>query len=150
MCCCSSKQLHYWHFWPFVYPSPVSSIALVLGVVPELCLCRDLELDCDGAHLQDIPVVAMNVTMMWVENNPCFSSILSNSSNVQKDSHQQRLLSQLARIFVADICHFKHHLPLWIPVIATTWKVKSENYCLRHGTQRTQICWTILWEQRWW
>uniref|UniRef100_A0AAX7T446 G-protein coupled receptors family 1 profile domain-containing protein n=1 Tax=Astatotilapia calliptera TaxID=8154 RepID=A0AAX7T446_ASTCA len=37
----------------------------LLGVVPELCLCRDLELDCDGAHLQDIPVVAMNVTMIY-------------------------------------------------------------------------------------
>ncbi|XP_006798988.1 relaxin receptor 1 [Neolamprologus brichardi] len=41
----------------------------LLGVVPELCLCRDLELDCDGAHLQDIPVVAMNVTMMSLQRN---------------------------------------------------------------------------------
>ena len=47
---------------------PLSSLPPVLGVVPELCQCRDLELDCDGARLQDIPVVAMNVTMMWVEN----------------------------------------------------------------------------------
>lgn len=36
----------------------------VLGVIPELCQCRDLELDCDGTQLQDIPAVAMNVTMM--------------------------------------------------------------------------------------
>lgn len=36
----------------------------VLGAIPELCLCRDLELDCDGGQLPDIPVVAVNVTMM--------------------------------------------------------------------------------------
>lgn len=42
----------------------------VLGLIPELCQCRDLELDCDGAQLQDIPAVAVNVTMMWVENKP--------------------------------------------------------------------------------
>lgn len=36
----------------------------VLGVVPELCQCRDLELDCDDAQLGVIPVVAINVTMM--------------------------------------------------------------------------------------
>uniref|UniRef100_A0A669C7W3 Relaxin family peptide receptor 1 n=1 Tax=Oreochromis niloticus TaxID=8128 RepID=A0A669C7W3_ORENI len=41
----------------------------LLGVVPELCQCRDLELDCDGAHFQDIPVVAMNVTMMSLQRN---------------------------------------------------------------------------------
>lgn len=43
-------------------PSPV------LGAVPELCLCQDLELDCDGGQLPDVPVVAVNVTMMWVRN----------------------------------------------------------------------------------
>lgn len=36
----------------------------VLGAIPERCLCRDLELDCDGGQLPDIPVVAINVTMM--------------------------------------------------------------------------------------
>ena len=40
----------------------------VLGAIPERCLCRDLELDCDGGQLPDIPVVAINVTMMWVRN----------------------------------------------------------------------------------
>uniref|UniRef100_A0A3B4T6G5 Relaxin family peptide receptor 1 n=1 Tax=Seriola dumerili TaxID=41447 RepID=A0A3B4T6G5_SERDU len=41
----------------------------LLGVVPELCQCRDLELDCDSTQLQDIPVVAMNVTMMSLQRN---------------------------------------------------------------------------------
>lgn len=39
----------------------------VLGVVPELCQCQDLELVCDDAQLQDVPAVAVNVTMMWVK-----------------------------------------------------------------------------------
>ncbi|XP_074530331.1 relaxin receptor 1 [Halichoeres trimaculatus] len=41
----------------------------LLGVFPELCLCRDLELDCDGAQLGDVPVVAVNVTMMSLQRN---------------------------------------------------------------------------------
>lgn len=53
-------------------PSPV------LGTVPEFCLCRDLELDCDRAQLPDIPLVAVNVTMMWVRN--LFFSFLSTIS----------------------------------------------------------------------
>lgn len=56
-----------WLMCPLMSPSP--SVSPVLGVVPELCQCRDLELDCDSTQLQDIPVVAINVTMMWVENN---------------------------------------------------------------------------------
>uniref|UniRef100_A0A674P3P4 Relaxin family peptide receptor 1 n=1 Tax=Takifugu rubripes TaxID=31033 RepID=A0A674P3P4_TAKRU len=44
-------------------PSPV------LGTVPEFCLCRDLELDCDRAQLPDIPLVAVNVTMMYLQHN---------------------------------------------------------------------------------
>lgn len=74
-----------WHvLW---CPFPLSSIPPVLGVVPELCQCRDLELDCDGAQLEDIPVVAINVTMMWVENTPLFFfSISSVSSNPQEVS----------------------------------------------------------------
>nr|XP_046262718.1 relaxin receptor 1 isoform X2 [Scatophagus argus] len=45
-----------------------SNICL-LGVVPELCQCRDLELDCDSTQLRDIPVVAINVTMMSLQRN---------------------------------------------------------------------------------
>ncbi|KAA8588635.1 hypothetical protein FQN60_009980 [Etheostoma spectabile] len=45
------------------------SISPVLGAVPELCQCRDLELDCDSTQLQDIPVVAINVTMMSLQRN---------------------------------------------------------------------------------
>ncbi|TNN42279.1 Relaxin receptor 1 [Liparis tanakae] len=41
-----------------------AAFARMLGAIPELCQCRDLELDCDGAQLQDIPVVAVNVTMI--------------------------------------------------------------------------------------
>ncbi|XP_068181653.1 relaxin receptor 1 [Antennarius striatus] len=41
----------------------------LLGLVPDLCQCRDLELDCDNAQLQDIPAVAMNVTMMSLKRN---------------------------------------------------------------------------------
>ncbi|PWA18740.1 hypothetical protein CCH79_00005552, partial [Gambusia affinis] len=45
-----------------------SNICL-LGVVPELCQCRDLELDCDSAQLREIPVVAINVTVMSLQRN---------------------------------------------------------------------------------
>uniref|UniRef100_A0A3Q3FIL0 Relaxin family peptide receptor 1 n=1 Tax=Kryptolebias marmoratus TaxID=37003 RepID=A0A3Q3FIL0_KRYMA len=41
---------------------------ICLGVVPEFCQCRDLELDCDDAQLGDIPVVAVNVTMSLQRN----------------------------------------------------------------------------------
>ncbi|KAM8847754.1 relaxin receptor 1 [Synchiropus picturatus] len=41
----------------------------LLGPIPELCECRDLELDCDGAQLQDVPMVALNVTMMSLQRN---------------------------------------------------------------------------------
>ncbi|XP_077388745.1 relaxin receptor 1 isoform X2 [Festucalex cinctus] len=41
----------------------------LLGLIPDLCQCRDLELDCDGAQLRDVPVVAVNVTMMSLQRN---------------------------------------------------------------------------------
>uniref|UniRef100_A0A674MM48 Relaxin family peptide receptor 1 n=1 Tax=Takifugu rubripes TaxID=31033 RepID=A0A674MM48_TAKRU len=55
LCQCPLTGLH--------IPSPV------LGTVPEFCLCRDLELDCDRAQLPDIPLVAVNVTMMYLQHN---------------------------------------------------------------------------------
>ncbi|KAI1883670.1 hypothetical protein AGOR_G00233950 [Albula goreensis] len=41
----------------------------LLGTVPDKCLCRDLELDCDDAQLQAIPAVSTNVTMMSLQRN---------------------------------------------------------------------------------
>ncbi|XP_030048089.1 relaxin receptor 1 [Microcaecilia unicolor] len=40
-----------------------------IGSVPVYCLCRGLELDCDGAKLQTVPSVASNVTMMSLRRN---------------------------------------------------------------------------------
>ncbi|KAL6479832.1 hypothetical protein MHYP_G00108650 [Metynnis hypsauchen] len=45
------------------------SNACLLGFVPAECQCRDLELDCDGAHFKDIPTVSINVTMMSLQRN---------------------------------------------------------------------------------
>ncbi|KAM3866973.1 relaxin receptor 1 [Diretmus argenteus] len=46
-----------------------TSNTCLLGIVPELCQCRDLELDCNDAQLQDVPAVAVNVTMMSLQRN---------------------------------------------------------------------------------
>uniref|UniRef100_A0A672I1Q5 Relaxin family peptide receptor 1 n=1 Tax=Salarias fasciatus TaxID=181472 RepID=A0A672I1Q5_SALFA len=51
------------------YNAGAKSNVCLLGAVPDLCQCRDLELDCDGAQLQDVPVVAVNVTMMSLQRN---------------------------------------------------------------------------------
>ncbi|XP_041917997.1 relaxin receptor 1 [Alosa sapidissima] len=45
------------------------SNACLLGLVPDQCLCRDLELDCDGANFKDVPSVSVNVTMMSLQRN---------------------------------------------------------------------------------
>ncbi|XP_067313313.1 relaxin receptor 1 [Pseudorasbora parva] len=45
------------------------STACLLGTVPAECQCRDLELDCDGAHFKDVPTVSINVTMMSLQRN---------------------------------------------------------------------------------
>ncbi|XP_057706212.1 relaxin receptor 1 isoform X2 [Corythoichthys intestinalis] len=45
------------------------STACLLGLIPELCQCEDLELDCDAAQLHDIPVVAVNITKMSLQRN---------------------------------------------------------------------------------
>lgn len=47
-----------------IISSSFYSFLLVLGFVPAECQCRDLELDCNGAHLKDVPAVSTNVTMM--------------------------------------------------------------------------------------
>ncbi|XP_064191442.1 relaxin receptor 1 [Anguilla rostrata] len=41
----------------------------LLGAVPDSCLCRGLELDCDGALLRSVPTVSTNVTMMSLQRN---------------------------------------------------------------------------------
>ncbi|XP_035600506.1 relaxin receptor 1 isoform X4 [Oncorhynchus keta] len=41
----------------------------LLVAVPELCQCRDLELDCDGAQFHHVPAVSVNVTMMSLQRN---------------------------------------------------------------------------------
>ncbi|KAJ4946541.1 hypothetical protein JOQ06_024206, partial [Pogonophryne albipinna] len=51
------------------YNTGTKSHMCLLGVVPELCKCRDLELDCDGTQLRDIPAVAVNVTMIYLQYN---------------------------------------------------------------------------------
>uniref|UniRef100_A0A8C5DQW5 G-protein coupled receptors family 1 profile domain-containing protein n=1 Tax=Gouania willdenowi TaxID=441366 RepID=A0A8C5DQW5_GOUWI len=64
--------------WPHLFDKffgmPSSNVGTksnvcLLGAVPELCQCRDLELDCDDARLQDIPAVTINVTMMSLQRN---------------------------------------------------------------------------------
>uniref|UniRef100_A0A4W6FDI9 Relaxin family peptide receptor 1 n=1 Tax=Lates calcarifer TaxID=8187 RepID=A0A4W6FDI9_LATCA len=54
------------------YNTGTKSNVCLLGAVPELCQCRDLELDCDSTQLQDIPVVAMNAKGLL--NFPLFLS----------------------------------------------------------------------------
>ncbi|XP_056417779.1 relaxin receptor 1 isoform X4 [Hyla sarda] len=41
----------------------------LLGEVPAQCLCRELELDCDGAKLRSVPSVSSNVTMLSLQHN---------------------------------------------------------------------------------
>ncbi|KAM4807683.1 relaxin receptor 1 [Rhinophrynus dorsalis] len=41
----------------------------LLGSVPEQCLCRGLEVDCDGAKLRTVPSVSPNVTIMSLQDN---------------------------------------------------------------------------------
>ncbi|KAK1904212.1 Electron transfer flavoprotein-ubiquinone oxidoreductase mitochondrial [Dissostichus eleginoides] len=66
------------------YNTGTKSHMCLLGVFPELCKCRDLELDCDGAQLRDIPAVAVNVTMMYLSYN----SISILKPGVFKDLHK--------------------------------------------------------------
>ncbi|KAF0040041.1 hypothetical protein F2P81_008276 [Scophthalmus maximus] len=63
-----------------------SNICL-LGVVPELCQCRELELDCGSAQLRDVPAVAVNVTMMSLQRNRLHKlreNTFSNYQSLQK------------------------------------------------------------------
>ncbi|XP_040608552.1 relaxin receptor 1 isoform X1 [Mesocricetus auratus] len=50
-------------------PLAVKSSECLVGSVPMHCLCRDLELDCDGANLRAVPSVSSNVTVMSLKRN---------------------------------------------------------------------------------
>ncbi|XP_029115123.1 relaxin receptor 1 [Scleropages formosus] len=59
----------------------------LLGAVPDECLCRGLELDCDNALLRVVPSVSTNVTMMSLQRNrlrKLSADIFYNYSNLQK------------------------------------------------------------------
>uniref|UniRef100_A0AAY4DEU5 G-protein coupled receptors family 1 profile domain-containing protein n=1 Tax=Denticeps clupeoides TaxID=299321 RepID=A0AAY4DEU5_9TELE len=47
------------------YDVVTKSSMCLLGSVPEPCLCRDLELDCDGAHFKDVPTVSINLFALF-------------------------------------------------------------------------------------
>ncbi|XP_016830027.1 relaxin receptor 1 isoform X3 [Cricetulus griseus] len=50
-------------------PWVAKSSECLVGSVPMPCLCRDLELDCDGANLRAVPSVSSNVTVMSLQWN---------------------------------------------------------------------------------
>ncbi|XP_033016550.1 relaxin receptor 1 [Lacerta agilis] len=53
----------------FQYSLDLETDECLVGSVPIECLCRGLELDCDGAGLLVIPSVSSNVTMMSLQGN---------------------------------------------------------------------------------
>lgn len=92
----------------FCIPSPV------LGAIPERCLCRDLELDCDGGQLPEIPVVAVNVTMMWVRNL-CFVFLQYPEAEAASSSSGltlQRTSVKASKHFIKD--RVKWHRGDWV------------------------------------
>ncbi|KAL1778354.1 relaxin receptor 1 isoform X1 [Sigmodon hispidus] len=50
-------------------PSKAETSKCLVGSVPMHCLCRDLELACDGANLRAVPSVPSNVTLMSLQRN---------------------------------------------------------------------------------
>ncbi|XP_077135524.1 relaxin receptor 1 [Ranitomeya variabilis] len=52
-----------------IYDSETKEAQCMLGEVPTQCLCRGLELDCDGAKLRSVPSVSSNVTMLSLQHN---------------------------------------------------------------------------------
>lgn len=99
-------------------PSPV------LGTVPESCLCRDLELDCDRAQLPDIPLVAVNVTMMWVRNLffLSFHNILKQRGVVMSQS-----TCQVSRPIFLKPDSSDSHLERWL---MKCWTVSLLTWCV--------------------
>ncbi|XP_077333245.1 relaxin receptor 1 [Lithobates pipiens] len=62
-------EKHYEMFGMNSYDSEMKEEDCMLGEVPAQCLCRGLELDCDGAKLRTVPSVSSNVTMMSLQHN---------------------------------------------------------------------------------
>ncbi|KAM4052234.1 relaxin receptor 1 [Anomaloglossus baeobatrachus] len=62
-------EKHYETFGVNIYDSEVKEAQCLLGEVPTQCLCRGLELDCDGAKLRSVPSVSSNVTMLSLQHN---------------------------------------------------------------------------------
>ncbi|KAM7331325.1 hypothetical protein ACRRTK_010514 [Alexandromys fortis] len=77
-------------------PQPPS--ACLVGSVPKHCMCRDLELDCDGANLRAVPSVSANVTVMCLQNNKirfvsvsAFRGLRSLTKLIIEDNHLSRI-----------------------------------------------------------
>ncbi|XP_054846265.1 relaxin receptor 1 [Eublepharis macularius] len=51
------------------YAFEVSTYECLVDSVPTECLCRGLEVDCDGANLSTIPLVSSNIIMMSLKRN---------------------------------------------------------------------------------
>ncbi|XP_040274533.1 relaxin receptor 1 [Bufo bufo] len=62
-------EKHYEKFGVNIYDSEMKEAECLLGEVPAQCLCRGLELDCDGAKLRGVPSVSSNVTMLSLQYN---------------------------------------------------------------------------------
>ncbi|XP_075705791.1 relaxin receptor 1 [Rhinoderma darwinii] len=62
-------EKHYEKFGVNIYDSETKEAECLLGEVPDQCLCRGLELDCDGAKLRSVPSVSSNVTMLSLQHN---------------------------------------------------------------------------------
>ncbi|XP_053316172.1 relaxin receptor 1 [Spea bombifrons] len=62
-------EKHYEKIGMNFFESIQKNAECLLGSVPAQCLCRGLELDCDGAKLRTVPSVSSNVTMMSLQNN---------------------------------------------------------------------------------
>ncbi|KAG7458774.1 hypothetical protein MATL_G00224120 [Megalops atlanticus] len=71
----------------------------LLGTVPDSCLCRGLELDCDGAQLRAVPAVSTNVTMMSLQRNRLRKL---NADMFYKYQNLQKLYLQHNRIRVVN------------------------------------------------
>uniref|UniRef100_W5K3D0 Relaxin family peptide receptor 1 n=1 Tax=Astyanax mexicanus TaxID=7994 RepID=W5K3D0_ASTMX len=58
--------------WPHLFDKyfgvPSNDPRTKSNTCPAECQCRDLELDCDGAHFKDVPAVSINVTMSLQRN----------------------------------------------------------------------------------
>ncbi|KAF4094151.1 hypothetical protein AMELA_G00010100 [Ameiurus melas] len=80
------------------------STTCLLGLVPTECQCRDLELDCNGAHFKDVPAVSSNVTMMSLQRNRLRKL---NTDMFIKYQNLQKLYLQHNRIKVVEPYAFR-------------------------------------------